>query len=66
MPRGIPFLHTFAERLALDGFFEDLSKDAKVTKEQLVRLARQNGDKARLGAYIQQLLDLGSAIKSAF
>lgn len=54
------------EKSPLDGFFDDLSKDAKVTKEQLIQLARQTGDKARLGAHIQQLLDLGSAIKSAF
>jgi len=54
------------EKSPLDGFFDDLSKDANVTKEQLVQLARQTGDKARLGAHIQQLLDLGGAIKSAF
>lgn len=49
----------------LDGFFTDLAKDSKLPKEQLVQFARPNGDSARLGTYIQRLLDVGSAIKSA-
>lgn len=49
----------------LNGFFEDLAKSSKVPKEQLVQHARPNGDAPRLGAYVQQLLDLGNAMKAA-
>lgn len=50
----------------LDGFFTDLARDSKVSKEQLVQYARPNGDPYRLGAYIQQMLDVRGAIRSSF
>ena len=49
----------------LDGFFTDLAKDSGVAKEKLVAYARATGDKSRLGAYIQKMLQLNGAIKAA-
>lgn len=49
----------------LDGFFTDLAKDSGVAKDKLVEYARPQGDKAKLGAYIQKMLQINSAIKAA-
>lgn len=49
----------------LDGFFTDLAKDSKLPMEQLIQYARPNNNSALLGTYIQRLLDVGSAFKSA-
>lgn len=49
----------------LDGFFTALSKESGESKEKLVAYAKSNGDKARLGAYIENMLQLNGAIKAA-
>jgi hypothetical protein len=49
----------------LDGFFSELAKDSGLTKEKLLAYASPRGDKAKLGAYIQKMLQLNGAIKAA-
>jgi hypothetical protein len=49
----------------LDAFFEELAKSSKTKKESLIQCAGSTGDRARLRAHVQQLLDVNGAIKSA-
>jgi hypothetical protein len=49
----------------LDTFFDELAKNCKVKKETLVQCAGPKGERERFRAYVQQLLDVSGAIKSA-